>query len=61
VLKNYKGIEFWVFIDDIFFGRTTKEHTEMLVNVLDRFRKVPTRKMHLLRDQFNYLGRPRRS
>jgi hypothetical protein len=50
VLKNLKGTEFWVFIDDIIiFGKTSKEHAERLVNVLDIFEKAPARIMDFRR------------
>jgi hypothetical protein len=41
VLRNLKGSECWVFMDDvIIFSDTVQEHANRLANMFERFRKA---------------------
>jgi hypothetical protein len=61
VLKNLKGTECWVYIDDIIlFGKTAEEHAERLAHVLERLEKANLQlqpsKCVFASNQVDYLG-----
>jgi len=60
VLRNFIGVQCYVFIDDIIYSKSAEEHAARLENVLERFDKANLQlhpgKCAIAQPRVNYLG-----